>query len=126
MATVLPARVQPVAGALIVNYPWGSAESVAAALDALIAGFTTHADSLPTLVGLLVDWQGSFRDDFDTTLESLTTDAGLLLENCQTDAGNVVTAAEYANDDQRDANTRAEQEPDVAEPAYPTGQHGPY
>lgn len=126
--TALPQRVMPADGATIVNFPWGSAGDVAAALDAIKAGFDGYLDfTMNPSIQLLVDWQGQFRQDFDETIDALWTDLGYLNTDCLTGANNVVTAAENANEDQQDANEQAAEEPEHADTGFPTsGPYGPH
>lgn len=108
MAIEMPERVLPVSGAAEVDFPWALATSVLTAINDLIATLTSQLELRPGMVETLIDWEGWYRDDFNTKYGELTTTASGLLETASYRASAVATMAENANADQRRENREYE------------------
>jgi uncharacterized protein YukE len=119
MASEMPARVEAVAGAVVVDFPWESATAAVAALDRAAATLDSQLAARPGMVGTLDDWVGTYRDEFDDALGRITSTASGLKETLATLASSIVAGGENANQAQREYNHRAE----LA--AHPVGAGGP-
>jgi uncharacterized protein YukE len=116
MAAEMPARVQPVENAVVVNYPWDAATSAVAALNAAASTLDSQLGTRAGMVGTLTDWIGTFRTDFDEAYQRISSTGTGLKDRLNTLASQIVSGAEDANEEQRQNNTRAEQ-------AVPAGGH---
>lgn len=112
MAAELPAKVEPVENAVVVDFPWAEARTAVAALNAASSTLGTQLESRPGMVATLSDWEGAFRTDFDETHQRITSTASGLKERLTTLAQSIVGGAEDANAEQRTKNTEA-QTPDT-------------
>jgi hypothetical protein len=108
--TDMPAPVVAEPGADIVPFPWAEATSAMAALHAAAATLRGQLDARSLLLPTIVDWEGSYRDDFDTAHTRLTTTAAGLAETLASRAGSIVSAAESAAAQQAANNTAAAEE----------------
>lgn len=108
MAAEMPARVEAVDGAAVVDFPWEAAGSAVEAYNAASSTLESQLGARPDMVGTLDDWLGTFRDDFDDTYARLTTVAGGLKERFTSLASLIVGGAEDANAEQRQNNQQAE------------------
>lgn len=108
MAAEMPAKVEPVAGAAAVDFPWSDATTAVAALNEAATTLGTQLDARVTLAPSIVDWVGAFRTEFDGADSRLTTTASGLRESLANVASWIVGGAESANSEQRRRNTEAE------------------
>lgn len=119
MAAEMPTRVEAVPDAVVVDFPWAAATTAVAALTAASSTLGSQLESRPAMVATLTDWVGSFRDEFDSAYQRISSTGSGLKETLSTLASSIVTGAEDANQEQRDNNTRAENPPE----RVPTGGH---
>ena len=117
MAAEMPARVQPVENAVVVNYPWDAATRAVAALNAASSTLDGQLGTRAGMVGTLSDWVGTFRTDFDEAYQRISSTGVGLKDRLATLASQIVSGAEDANEEQRQNNYRAEQ------PPVPAGGH---
>ena len=107
MAAEMPTKVEPVTGAVAVDFPWAAATTAVTALNVaastLDAQLVTRADLAPTLI----DWTGAFRTEFDGASTRITTGAAGLKETLTRVAFWIVGGAEAANHQQRTDNAEA-------------------
>jgi uncharacterized protein YukE len=108
MAAEMPARVQPVEGAVDVNYPWDAATRAVAALNAASSTLDGQLGSRAGMVGTLSDWVGTFRTDFDEGYQRISSTGSGLKDRLTTLASQIVSGAEDANEAQRQYNSQAE------------------
>jgi hypothetical protein len=108
MASELPARVEAIEGARVVEFPWAAAGTALAALDAAASTLESQLGARPGMVDTLVDWVGSYRDEFDGAHQRITSTASGLKGTLATLASSIVTGAESANQEQRQTNWRVE------------------
>lgn len=108
MALELPARVEAVEGALVVEFPWAAAATAVAALDAASSTLESQLGARPGMIGTLDDWVGTYRDEFDEAHQRITSTASGLKGTLATLASSIVTGAENANQEQRQNNLRVE------------------
>lgn len=108
MASEMPARVEAVDGAVVVDFPWEAASSAVAELDAASATLDSQLGTRADMVGTLEDWAGAYRDEFDDAHSRTTSTAGGLKETLATLASSIVAGAEDANQQQRTNNWQAE------------------
>jgi hypothetical protein len=111
MGAEMPAQVQPVAGATRVDFPWAEATTAVAALNEAVSTLGSQLEARATLAPSIVDWLGTYRDEFDRADGRLTTTATGLRETLAATASWIVGGAESANAEQRRRNTLAEQQP---------------
>jgi hypothetical protein len=109
MAAEMPVRVQPVAGAVVVDFPWSEASTAVTALNDAVTALGTQLEARATLAPTIVDWAGTYRNEFNGADNRLTTTATGLRETLAAVASWIVGGAESANQAQRDRNTEAEQ-----------------
>jgi uncharacterized protein YukE len=121
MAAEMPARVEAVAGATVADFPWGAAAAAVAALNAAASTLGTQLESRSTMLPTIVDWAGTYRDEFDRGYGRITGTAAGLKETLATLASSIVSGAEGANQAQRRYN-QAALEPDP--PASTTRPYG--
>ena len=115
MAAEMPARVEAVENAVVVDFPWAAATSAVAALNAAVAALAPQMDTRAAMAPTLSDWRGAFRDEFDAAFGRITGTAHELKEAMARVASSIVSGAESANQEQRTNNARA------AEPRVPAG-----
>lgn len=108
MAAELPVQVQAVAGATEVDFPWADAATAVTALNDAVSTLGSQLEARATLAPSIVDWVGTYRDEFDQADSRLTTTATGLSETLATRASAIVGGAERANEEQRLRNTNAE------------------
>jgi uncharacterized protein YukE len=108
MAIELPARLAAVAPAAVVTFPWDQATAAVAALNDAVAALATHRETRTGMEPGLVEWHGSFRDDFDGAYADVRDHASDLEDELTRRANAIVGAAEDANDAQRRLNQQAE------------------
>jgi uncharacterized protein YukE len=111
MAAEMPARVEAVENAVVVNYPWAAATSAVAALNAASSTLGEQLGTRAGMGGTLSDWVGTFRTDFDEAYQRITSTGSGLKERLSTLASQIVSGAEDANEEQRQNNYRAEHPP---------------
>ncbi len=109
MAAEMPTKVEPVDGAVAVDFPWGSATAAVGALNAVSATLGSQLEARATMTPTIVDWTGTFRTEFDSTHTRLTTTASGLKETLTRMAFWIVSGADAANDQQRSNNANATQ-----------------
>lgn len=119
MAAEMPAKVEAVAGATVVDFPWADAAAAVTALNTAASTLGAQLDSRTTMLPTIVDWEGTYRDDFDRAYGRITGTASGLKETLVTLASSIVSGAEGANQAQRRYN-QAALEPD---PPAPTARH---
>lgn len=108
MAAEMPARVEAVENAVVVEFPWGPATSAVAALNAASATLDSQLGARATMAGTLADWVGTFRTDFDEASQRISSTGSGLKERLASLASAIVGGAEDANEEQRQNNYRAE------------------
>jgi hypothetical protein len=108
MASEMPARVEPVDGAVVVDFPWEAATGAVAELDAASATLDSQLGTRADMVGTLEDWVGTYRNEFEDADGRMTSTAGGLREAIVALASSIVTGAETANQQQRASNWQAE------------------
>jgi uncharacterized protein YukE len=108
MAAEMPARVEAVENAVVVNYPWDAATRAVAALNAAASTLDSQLGTRAGMVGTLSDWVGTFRTDFDEGYQRISSTGSGLKDRLTTLASQIVSGAEDANEEQRQNNTRAE------------------
>jgi hypothetical protein len=108
MAAEMPARVQPVEGAEIVNFPWDAALDAVAAFNAAEATLGDQLGGRPAMVDTIVDWVGTYRDEFNSAYSRITGTGTGLKESLAVQASQIVGWAENANQAQRTNNDRAQ------------------
>ncbi|MGH9192880.1 MAG: hypothetical protein ACRDZ0_10485 [Acidimicrobiales bacterium] len=121
MAAEMPARVEAVAGATVADFPWADAAAAVTALNTAASTVGTQLDSRSTMLPAIVDWVGTYRDEFDRAYGRITATAAGLKETLATLASSIVSGAEGANQAQRTYNQTA-LEPDP--PASTTRRSG--
>ena len=121
MAAEMPARVEAVAGATVVDFPWAAAAAAVTALNAAASTLGAQLDARSTMLPTIVDWHGAYRDEFDRAYGRITGTASGLKETLTTLASSIVSGAENANHAQRRYN-QAALEPDP--PASTTRRSG--
>lgn len=121
MAAEMPARVEAVAGATVADFPWAAAAAAVTALNAAASTLGTQLESRSTMLPTIVDWMGTYRDEFDRAYGRITGTAAGLKETLTTLASSIVSGAEGANQAQRRYN-QATLEPDP--PASTTRPYG--
>lgn len=107
MAAEMPARVEAVPDAVVVEFPWAAAATAVDALNGEAARLGSQLETRAGMVGAIVEWAGRFRDDYDAAHGRLTKAAGGLKETLTTTASSIVSGAEAANHQQRVNNDRA-------------------
>jgi uncharacterized protein YukE len=121
MAAEMPARVEAVAGATVADFSWADAAAAVTALNTAASTVGTQLDSRSTMLPAIVDWVGTYRDEFDRAYGRITGTAAGLKETLATLASSIVSGAEGANQAQRTYNQTA-LEPDS--PASTTRRSG--
>lgn len=104
----MPQKVLAAPGAGEIVFPWVAASSAVAALNGAVAALAGQAELRVAMHESLGEWEGGFREAFDTTYAVVTTTAVGLHETLTLRAGQIVAAAELANDAQVRANIAAE------------------
>jgi uncharacterized protein YukE len=107
MAAEMPARVEAVAGATVADFPWADAAAAVTALNTAASTVGTQLDSRSTMLPAIVDWVGTYRDEFDRAYGRITGTAAGLKETLATLASSIVSGAEGANQAQRTYNQAA-------------------
>ena len=108
MALEIPARVDAVPGARVVEFPWASASAVLTAINDTAATLSASLESRSAMDSAITEWHGAYRDEFDKTYTRLTAAASDLVERAPGRAQSVVNAADDANTTQTRANERAD------------------
>jgi hypothetical protein len=109
MAAEMPAQVEPAGSAQPVEFPWGSAEEAVSALNRVAATLGDQLTIRHQMEGSLSDWKGDYRwYEFNPKYGELTRRATDLVEQLRWLASATVSAAEDANQDQRQRNSIAE------------------
>lgn len=110
MTSQLPVPVEPVDGAVVVEFPWDAATDAVEALARAASEVDNQLGTRPQMVETLDDWVGSYRTDFDVA-DIRTTTVGMgLKDELVLLASAIVTEAEEANQQQRNNNTIADNE----------------
>lgn len=122
MAAEMPAKVDAVAGATVVDFPWSAATAAVTALNQAASTLGSQLEARATMLPTIVDWVGSFRDEFDGAYSRITGTGSGLRETLQTLASSIVSGAEDANQQQRTYNTAAQQQDTAA--TTPSGSGG--
>ncbi|MGH9110881.1 MAG: hypothetical protein ACRDZN_01040 [Acidimicrobiales bacterium] len=122
MAAEMPTKVEAVTGAIVVDFPWTAASAAVTALQQASSTLGTQLESRATMLPTIVDWAGTYRDEFDRAYHRLTTTAASLKETLTSLGSSIVSGAEDANQRQRAYNTAAlEPDPD---PPTTTNRYG--
>lgn len=122
MSAELPARVQPDPDAQVADFPWGPAGTAISAINDAVSTLTTQLEQRATLLPTIVDWSGSFRDEFDTAYAQVTGTGSGVKETLQTLASSIVSGAEEANSAQSIYNNEAIRRREAEQAAQqPTG-----
>ena len=100
MAAEMPAKVEPVAGADVVDFPWAAARTAVSTLNAAASTLDSQLESRATMHPTISDWTGAYRTEFDTAHDRITTSAGGLKETLTRMAYWTVGGAEAANHQQ--------------------------
>jgi hypothetical protein len=113
MAAEMPTRVDPAPGASQVEFPWEAASAAVAALNAAESMLGSQLGERPAMIETIVDWEGRYRDQFDRKDTQIREQDGPpLREDLARLASSIVSEAESTNEEQRNNNLIAEQEPD--------------
>lgn len=107
MSAEMPLPRWAVAGAESVDFPWLQAYAVVAALNDVSATLASQIEARRVMVETIVDWEGSYRDEFDQAHERLTAHAAGMIETAASQASSLVDAAEDANSQQATLNDAA-------------------
>lgn len=105
----MPAPVEPVPGADVVNFPWDEAATAVAVLHDAAATLRAQLDDRSLLLPSIVDWEGSYRDDFDVTYQGLILVTTGLAASLTSRASGIVSVAESAKAKQITNNVAAEE-----------------
>ena len=124
MAAEMPAKVEAVARATVADFPWAAAAAAVTALNAASSTLGTQLETRATMLPTLVDWVGTYRDEFDGANGRITGTASGVKETLATLASSIVSGAEDANQAQRTYN-QAALEPDPPTPTRPAGNNIP-
>jgi hypothetical protein len=109
MATEMPERVEPIAGAVEVEFPWAEARAAVTALDAAAARLEDQLGQRPGMVDEpLHQWEGAYRDQFNDGHSRLLTYGSYVKGNLRSYASGIATGAENANAEQRQNNGRVD------------------
>lgn len=108
MAAEMPARVDAVAGAVQVDYPWTEAGSAVTALNEAATALGSQLERRAGMIPALDDWEGVYRTEFNAKRWSLEFAAAGLKEGLTGLASSIVSGAEDANLLQSQINYRAE------------------
>lgn len=100
MAAEMPAKVEPVDGADVVDFPWAAARTAVSALNAAASALDSQLDARVTMAPTIVDWTGTYRIEFDAAYTRIATAAVGLKETVTRMAFWVVSGADAANDQQ--------------------------
>ena len=100
--------MQHLEDAVVHDFPWGPATTAVAALNAAGSTLQSQLGARPPMVETLADWKGAYRQDFDVANHRITTTASGLREELARKASAIVSAAEDANDQQRQNNEEAD------------------
>lgn len=111
MAAEMPAKVEPVDGADEVDFPWTQATTAVTALNQAASTLGTQLETRTEMTPTLVDWTGTFRDQFDAAATRITTTASGLKETLTRVAFWIVGGAEAANQQQRTNNDAVADQP---------------
>ena len=107
MRLELPTPVEATDGVSAVDFPWTSAASALAAVQDAASGLSASLEARTMMRPAIVDWTGTYRDEFDVALQRVTAAAADLVERAPGRARSVVAAAEAANERQRRRNEQA-------------------
>jgi uncharacterized protein YukE len=124
MAAEMPAKVEAVAGATVADFPWAAAAAAVTALNAAASTLGTQLETRASMLPTLVDWEGTYRDEFDGANARITSTASGLKETLASVASSIVSGAELANQAQQGYN-QAALEPDPPTPTRPAGANIP-
>ena len=108
MAAEMPARVEPIEGAVRVDYPWAAATTAVSALNDVASTLESQLGQRADMLPQLGEWEGAYHVDFSTKRWLLEFDGTGLKENALSLASSIVSGAEDANAQQRQNNERAE------------------
>lgn len=111
---VLPQRIEPVEGAVAVNFPWTAAADAIESLRSVKSMLTSQLDVREGMRSTLDDWVGTFRDDFDDKYGTLRGVASELSGRLARRAASIVGGAEDANYQQQLNNNQAELPPNLS------------
>jgi uncharacterized protein YukE len=107
MAAEMPARVEAVAGATVAEFPWAGAAAAVTALNTAASTLGDQLDARSTMLPTIVDWEGTYREEFDGAYARISGTAAGLKETLATLASSIVSGAESANHAQRGYNQAA-------------------
>jgi uncharacterized protein YukE len=125
MAAEMPARVAAIPGARVVDFPWADATAAVAALNDASATLGTQLETRVGMIATIVDWEGTYRDEFDATYSRLKTSGEGLKTTLANLASAIVGGAEDANQEQRTANSTAEEAANNPQPVPSGGRNIP-
>lgn len=109
MSAEMPVRVEAVADARVVEFPWGAADAVVSAIDEAATALSASLESRAVMVGTISAWQGAYRQDFDETYVRLIEAASDLIERAPSRTQSVVATADDANTEQTLENEQAQE-----------------
>ena len=104
MAAEMPAKVEPVAGAEVVDFPWGAARTAVSALNAAASTLDSQLEARVAMHPTIADWTGAYRTSFDAAHSRITESASGLKETVTRMAFWIVGGAEAANHQQTTHN----------------------
>ena len=79
MTAEMPARIEAVPHARVVEFPWASATSVGATIGEAAAALSASLESRAAMAVAISDWQGAYRLDFDASQSIGSTPLSLAL-----------------------------------------------
>ena len=109
MSAEMPARLEAVADARVVEFPWGAATAVVSAIGEAATALSASLESRAVMAGTISEWQGAHRRDFDETYVRLVAAASDLIERAPSRTQSVVSAADDANTEQSLENEQAQE-----------------
>lgn len=104
MAAEMPAKVEPVDGADVVDFPWAAARTAVSALNDAASTLDSQLEARATMHPTIGDWTGAYRTEFDATYTRITGAADGLKETITRMAFWIVGGAEAANHQQTTNN----------------------
>jgi uncharacterized protein YukE len=107
MAAEMPVRVEPIEGAVRVDYPWSAATTAVGALNDAVSTLDTQLATRAEMLPLVDEWEGAYGTEFNQKQWLLEQTGIGLKEGLTTLASSIVTGAEDANTQQRQNNDRA-------------------
>jgi uncharacterized protein YukE len=108
MAAEMPTRVEPVDGAVPVDYPWSEATTVVGALNEAVSTLESQLVARAEMLPSVEEWVGAYATEFGMKQWLLEQTGIGLKEGLANLASSIVSGAEDANTQQRQNNYRAE------------------